>query len=102
MTRIFSLPHLRAEHRYVSHSFANKQVVLPLQAADIIARQWFTEKKRVLERKRSVPRLDYRELMLKPNPSGASYHAVHYTAKLLRDVSRPVFMNEYPLTYPGF
>ena len=102
MIRIFDLPHLRADHRYVSHTFGDKRVVLPLQAADVIAWQWFTERKRVLGRTRSMPRLDYQELMLKAMPSGASYHAVHMTEKLLRDVSRPVLMNEYPLTYPGF
>lgn len=100
MTRIFKKPNLRAEHRYAEHVFAEKRIVLPLQAADIIAWQWFTENKRILERTRPHPRKDYEELMLKPMDSGACYHAIHFTDKLLADISRPVLMNEYPLTYP--
>lgn len=99
MTRIFKRPNLRAEHRYAEHGFAEKTVVLPLQAADIIAWQWFTENKRRLEGKRPHPRKDYVELMIKPMPTGAKYHAIDFTPKLLADLSRPVLMNEYPLTY---
>jgi hypothetical protein len=100
MIRLFKKPNLRAEHRYAGHSFADKSVVLPLQAADIIAWQWFTENKRQLEGIRPNPRGDFVELMRKPIESGAEYHAVHLSEKLLSDLSRPVLMNEYPLTYP--
>jgi hypothetical protein len=100
MIRLFKKPNLRAEHRYAGHSFADKRAVLPLQAADIIAWQWFTENKRQLMGIRPNPRGDFVELMRKPIESGAEYHAVHLSEKLLSDLSRPVLMNEYPLTYP--
>jgi hypothetical protein len=100
MNRIFKSPKLRAEHRYAAHTFADKKALLPLQAADIIAWQWFTENKRKLIGKRP-PRKDFEELMRKPMDSGASYHAVHLTERILHDVSHPVLQNEYPMTYPG-
>jgi hypothetical protein len=100
MTRIFKKPNLRSEHRYAGHTFADKRRVLPLQAADIIAWQWFTETKRRSEKKRPHPRKDFEELVLKPMNSGARYHAIDFTEKLLADISRPVLLNEYPLTYP--
>jgi hypothetical protein len=100
MRRIFYKPEMRAEHRYISHAFADKCMVLPLQAADLIAWQWFSENKRQIERTRPNPRKDFQELMIKPMESGAKYHAIHFTPKLLADISHPVLMNEYPLTYP--
>jgi|ERR1017187_1254230 hypothetical protein len=99
MNRIFKSPKLRSEHRYAEHSFADKKLVLPLQAADIIAWQWFTENKRKLIGNRP-PRKDFEELMRKPMESGANYLAVHLTERLLRDVSHPVLQDEYPMTYP--
>ena len=100
MNRIFKSPRLRSEHRYAAHAFADKKALLPLQAADIIAWQWFTESKRKLIGKRP-PRKDFEELMRKPMDSGASYHAVHITERILHDVSHPVLQNEYPMTYLG-
>ena len=40
MSRIFSNAALRGTYHYGSHTFADKQQLRPLQAADILAWQW--------------------------------------------------------------
>jgi hypothetical protein len=94
MDRIFRMPALRAEHRYVSHTFADKQDMRPLQAADMIAWHWFTDHKRRMERKKLSPRKDCFELMY-----GGPYHALHYDDRLLRELAGKVLRHKYPQTY---
>lgn len=46
MNNIFNAPKLRESYRYVSHSFIDKKLSRPTQAADILAWQWFKDYKR--------------------------------------------------------
>ncbi len=48
MNRMASHPGIKDRYHYVAHAFADKQKVLPLQAADLLAWQWYTEMKRQL------------------------------------------------------
>jgi len=73
MDRIFRMPKLRADHRYASHTFADMKDVRALQAADLIAWQWYTDHKRRMEQKKLEPRKDCFELM-----HDGPYHALHY------------------------
>jgi hypothetical protein len=52
MHRIFKNADHRASYRYASHTFADTEKATPLQAADLLAWQWFTDTKR----KRASPR----------------------------------------------
>ncbi len=97
MNRLFERKNLRDEHRYVSHTFADKGKVLPLQAADLIAWQWFTDHKRRMAGKKPEPRKDCRELM-----AGQPYHALHYTDEMLKGIASIVLRNAYPLTFTGW
>jgi hypothetical protein len=95
MTRLFHLPALRASHRYVSHTFADKKKVRALQAADLIAWQWYTDHKRRAERKRLAPRKDCAELM-----SGSSlFHVLHFEDHMIRTVADTVLRGKFPLTH---
>lgn len=100
MAKIFKSPKLRSEYRYAANSFEDKRAVASLQAADIIAWQWFTENKRRLNPVRA-PRKDFEELMIKPMDSGAAYYAKHLSENLLRGISNPILQDKYPLTFPG-
>ena len=62
MKRLFAMPHLKRDHRHETHSFCDKRMVTPLQAADIIAWLYHTEQKRGIERKRPRPRLEFQGL----------------------------------------
>jgi hypothetical protein len=46
MKRIFSSPRLKEEYRYKSHSFVDKVACRPLQAADLLAWQWYKDSTR--------------------------------------------------------
>jgi hypothetical protein len=46
MNRIFAIPRLRAEYRYKSHGFVDKADCRPLQAADVLAWQWYKDSTR--------------------------------------------------------
>jgi hypothetical protein len=100
MNEVFANSGLRKEYRYVSHTFADKQKVRPLQAADIIAWQWHTDHKRRMSGKADRPRLDCRELMLDNDPESSRYHTLHWTEGMLRDMAQRVLRRKYPLTYP--
>jgi len=65
MSRIFTNPDLRATYHYGSHTFADKQQLRPLQAADILAWQWGTQMKRWLKEDHRM-RADFRALAGKP------------------------------------
>jgi hypothetical protein len=101
MERLFRIPKLRADHRYASHTFADKQKVRALQAADFIAWQWFTDHKRRMERKKLQARRDCYELM-KPRDDGTPlFHALHYEEHMLRKIAGVVLRGKYPLTFIG-
>jgi hypothetical protein len=65
MNRIFKEPHLRANYRYVGHSFVDKKKVRPVQTADILAWHWATHMKRMLNNNSTI-RKDFRALMEAP------------------------------------
>lgn len=65
MKRIFNNPKLRTRYRYASHTFADKQKVRPLQAADMLAWHQATQVKRWLKNNFNV-RADFRALAAKP------------------------------------
>ena len=48
MTALFSAPNLRADYRYAAHAFVGKTASNPVQAADVLAWQYFTDRKREL------------------------------------------------------
>jgi hypothetical protein len=100
MNKIFSVPSLRKEQRYLSHTFADKKKVFGLQAADIIAWQWYTECKRRIERVRPNKRKDLSALM-EPRADGTKFFAgAHLGAQFLQQIATPHLRHEYPLTYP--
>ena len=94
MNRLFNMPKLRTDYRYAAHTFADKQEVRPLQAADLIAWQWYKDHKRRMERKKLEPRKDCFELMY-----GGPYHALHYEDHMLRKIAGTVLRGKYPRTY---
>jgi hypothetical protein len=94
MNRLFQIPGMKEGHRYASHAFADKQKVRALQAADLIAWQWFTDRKRIIERKRKVSRKDCYELM-----HGQPYKTLHYDDHMLKKIAAIVLRNEYPMTF---
>jgi hypothetical protein len=56
MRRIYKIPDLRREYRYISHDFVDKEKVRPTQTADILAWQWFKDfsrRKQGLTRRRT-------------------------------------------------
>jgi hypothetical protein len=54
MQKIFEEPELNQVYRYSSHEFSDKTKVLPLQCADLLAWQWFTQTKRIKRRMRGM------------------------------------------------
>lgn len=78
MRLIDGLADRRSEFRYISHTFADKRLVLPLQAADLLAWQWRKGFIDMFGAKRRRPRLDLVAL-LKDSP----YSAKHFTGDLL-------------------
>jgi hypothetical protein len=51
MHQMFKQPHLKAEYRYVGHAFVEKQKSPAVQAADLLAWQWYTNRLHQLEGK---------------------------------------------------
>jgi len=56
MNQLYNDAKLRKEHRYSSHTFIGKSKATPLQAADLLAWQWYTDLKRRM-RGEDAPRL---------------------------------------------
>ncbi|MGA2106892.1 MAG: DUF3800 domain-containing protein [Syntrophorhabdales bacterium] len=96
MNRLFKKPDLRKDYRYSSHTFADKKKVRPLQAADLLAWQWFTHIKRV-KTGDQVMRSDCFALIGDQNPP---HGLLHINSNMLRDLEGPVLKELYPLTYP--
>jgi hypothetical protein len=101
MQMIFSQPELRTRHHYASHTFAAKEKLPLLQAADIIAWLWNKECRRVLSeggiRKK---REDLTALLQPVNGDEPFCIGVHWDFAKLRKITGPVMRNEYPITYP--
>ncbi len=51
MNRLFQHPVMRADYRYVGHSFVDKESSGPIQAADLLAWQFYQDRKRELTKK---------------------------------------------------
>jgi len=101
MNHVFTDPGLKESYRYSSHSFADKKDVRPLQAADLIAWQWFTDEKRRMTKRADRPRADCHELMRGESGATSKYHMLHLGPEHLREMARTIMRREYPLTYPG-
>jgi hypothetical protein len=65
MNRIFDNPDLRTRYCYAAHGFVDKRKVRPVQTADILAWQQFTQMKRWLKNNHNM-RADFRALVTKP------------------------------------
>jgi Protein of unknown function (DUF3800) len=94
MNRLFSNPQLKVEHRYTSHTFADKIKVRALQAADLIAYQWYKDHLRRMMRPFSQPRKDCFELM-----HAHKFYALHHDERLLRRVAAKFYRGVFPRTY---
>lgn len=96
MNILFKNPAKRMEHRYVSHTFADKEKVRPLQAADLLAWQWHTDQKR-RTRGNNKPRLDCVALVENQNPP---HRVMHYKESQLREMAGRALSRRYPTVYP--
>lgn len=96
MNTLFKNTKMRLEHRYASHTFANKEKIRPLQAADLLAWQWHTDHKRRM-RGNIRPRLDCLALVENEKPP---HKAMHYNAAQLRELTGKALRRRYPLVYP--
>lgn len=96
MNRLFSIPKLREAHRYGSHTFADKEKARLLQAADLLAWQWHSERKRKMIGARDS-RKDFLALVEGSTPP---LRAMHYGKKELRVIANVALSREYPTTYP--
>jgi len=97
MNRLFNIPEQRIAHRYASHSFADKQKVRPLQAADLLAWQWFTARKHGLKGRREL-RKDCAALVANSQPV---HRVLNVTDDLLEWHKNRILSRLYPNTYPG-
>jgi hypothetical protein len=70
MTGMFNDPKLRALSRYVGHAFVEKKRSAPVQAADLLAWQFYTDARRQVEG-HTVHRKDFESLLEHP-------HQVHF------------------------
>jgi hypothetical protein len=71
LARIAIHPELKDAYRYASHTFAEKRLVVPLQAADILAWQWHSAAKRLLKDPEAIARKDLKNLL-------SHNHMVHH------------------------
>lgn len=97
MNRLVQIPGAAERHRYGSHTFALKQNVRPLQAADFLAWQCFTNHEHM--RYGKPPRKDF--VALTARRDGLPMHKlVHWNRALLQEMAAIPLRNSYPLTYP--
>lgn len=66
MEKIFAVPELRRASRYVAHAFVTKEKSLPVQAADLLAWQFYTDIRRQL-RGETRHRKDFQSLIDHPH-----------------------------------
>ena len=81
MRDIYALPEMTAVDRYAGHAFVDKKLALPLQAADLLAWQSYTEIRRKTEGK-THPRKDFASLMQHP------HQVMFVTPKIMTDIAR--------------
>jgi uncharacterized protein DUF3800 len=98
MNRIFNMPDLRASHRYAAHAFADKRKVRPLQAADLLAWQWFTDQKRRMAGGKRPVRKDCYALMADAKPL---HRVLHLNEQMLEWHQHRILSRLYPATFPG-
>jgi hypothetical protein len=102
MNRMFRVPQLRADYRYQSHTIIDKADACPLQAADLLAWQWFVDRKRqtsLSEKSLSPkPRRDLQALVLEG--SNPVHHCMHYDEGMLRMIANIGYRNYFPQVYP--
>ena len=94
MNELFSTPEWRLSYRYVSHTFADKKKVRPLQSADLLAWQWQKDHKRRMEGRKKEPRKDCYTLIHGPNPP---HYVIHYTEAQLRWFAERALHRTFPL-----
>jgi Protein of unknown function (DUF3800) len=101
MNRLFKNPQMRVAHRYSGHSFVDKALARPLQAADLLAWQWFLDRRRctslAAQSLSPRPRLDLQELVRDEKPP---HNMMHFDEAKLRVIADIGFRTSYPLTYP--
>jgi len=78
MEEIFNIPSERRRYHYSSHTFADKVKVRPLQAADLLAWQWFTDAKKRRNGKWMGPRKDLASLI-----NGGQYDTMTWNPAML-------------------
>ena len=78
MKNIFGAPQLRSFYRYKQHAFVDKKKVRPIQAADLLAWQWYKHGTRVAKGI-TKPRGDLAELS-----RGTPHYTVHFSAERLQ------------------
>lgn len=79
MDRIFEMPNLSKQYRYKSHTFIDKEESGPLQAADLLAWQWYKYASR-FRAERTKPRGDLVALT-----NGTAHYMLSFDEKLLRE-----------------
>lgn len=79
---IYELPEMKSIDRYAGHGFYDKKLMLPLQAADLLAWLSYTEMRRHVEAKRPTPRKDLASLMQHP------HKIIMVTPKMMTDMAR--------------
>ena len=79
MNGIFRVPNLRKDYRYKSHTFLDKAIAGPIQAADILSWQWYKQAKRSAEG-RTKRRADCQALL-----TGTPHYVVHWNAERLQE-----------------
>jgi Protein of unknown function (DUF3800) len=98
MNRIFNMRNLRESHRYASHTFADKRKVRPLQAADLLAWQWFTDQKRRMYGAKRPVRKDCYALVENSKPP---HRVLHVNQQMLEWHQHRILSGLYPATFPG-
>jgi hypothetical protein len=96
MNNLFNIPQFRQDYRYASHVFADKKKVRPLQAADILAWQSFTDYKR-----KTIGKLSRQDFLFLKTGGKPPYRVLHINKKELRHLTNIYLHDKYPLTYIG-
>ena len=81
MNKVFAHPKLKHESRYAAHAFVDKTKMAGIQAADLLAWQYYTDVRRRIEGKRER-RKDFASLIAHP------HNAVLITPEMMVDLDR--------------
>lgn len=85
MEKVFRDKHLRERYGYMSHTFVDTKAARPCQAADLLAWQWFTDRKRNKTSESYVPRKDLAALV-----EGMRYQVFHADERILREMAADI------------